>query len=108
SESADRYRSLDASVYSLATTLAIVADGAKSEAEISARLPITIVTAIVSPSARPSPRTIAPTIPERAIGNTPVRMASQRVAPRASAPSRNTVGTARITSRETEAIVGRI
>src|SRR5262249_1752912 len=60
SDSAERCRSSAASAYSLATTLAIVCDGANSDAAISARLPITMVTAIVSPSARPRPRMMAP------------------------------------------------
>ena len=37
--------------------------GAKSEAEISGGLPMTIVTAIVSPRARPRPRMMAPKMP---------------------------------------------
>ena len=51
-------------------------------------LPMTIVTAIVSPSARPRPRMTAPTIPERAYGRTAFVTVSQRVAPRASIASR--------------------
>jgi hypothetical protein len=46
-------------------------------------LPITCVTAIASPSARPTPRITAPTIPGRAIGSTVIRTISQRVAPSA-------------------------
>src|SRR5439155_20149037 len=64
--SAATYKSVVASVNSLASTLAMVYDGARIEAEISGRLPITMVTAMVSPSARPSPSTTAPKIPERA------------------------------------------
>ena len=45
----------DASVNSLAIVAEIVVPGAKSEAEIWCALPITKVTAIVSPSARPRP-----------------------------------------------------
>ena len=37
--------------------------GANSEVEILGVLPITMVTAIVSPSARPNPSMTAPTIP---------------------------------------------
>ena len=41
---------------------AIVCAGAKSESEICGRLPITMVTAIVSPKARPKPSTVAPKV----------------------------------------------
>jgi hypothetical protein len=50
----------------LASTAAIVYCGANSDAEIRGLLPITIVTAIVSPSARPKPSMTAPTMPVRA------------------------------------------
>src|ERR687889_2502292 len=40
----------------------------------------TIATAMVSPSARPRPSMTAETIPERAYGNTAIRIISQRVA----------------------------
>ena len=46
--------------------LAMVSPRAKGEASISARLPISIVTAIVSPSARPRARNDAANIPGRA------------------------------------------
>ena len=72
--------------------------GAKSEAWISGELPITIVTAIVSPSARPRPRIAAPRMPGPAYGSTAMRIASQRVAPSASAPSRSAAGMVRSTS----------
>ena len=55
-----------ASANSLARTAAIVYCGAKSDSEICGLLPITIVTAMVSPSARPKPSMIAPTMPVRA------------------------------------------
>jgi hypothetical protein len=45
---------------------AIVYPGARSDAEISGLFPISMVTAIVSPSARPSPSMMPPMIPERA------------------------------------------
>src|SRR5208282_6511924 len=48
---AERDRSPVASVNSLARTLAMVDLGAKSDLAISGRLPITMVTAMVSPSA---------------------------------------------------------
>ena len=63
--SADRYRSSAASVNSLAMTAAIVYCGAKSEVETWGLLPMTIVTAIVSPIARPKPSMIAPATPVR-------------------------------------------
>src|ERR1051325_237540 len=65
STSACRYSSSAASVNSLAMTAAIVYCGAKSEALICGLLPMTIVTAIVSPSARPRPSITAPMIPVR-------------------------------------------
>ena len=55
-----------ASANSLAITAGNEYPGAKSEARMVGELPITIVTAIVSPSARPRPSIVAPTIPARA------------------------------------------
>ncbi len=98
--------SLVASVNSLAITAAMVYPGAKSDAAISCRFPITIVTAIVSPNARPNPRITAPTIPDRAYGTTAVQAASHRVAPRPKAASRWLAGTARRTSRDTDMMYG--
>src|SRR5262245_27801080 len=66
SMSAERYRALAASVNSLASTAAIVYCGANSDSDTCGLLPITIVTAIVSPSARPKPSITAPTMPLRA------------------------------------------
>ena len=66
STSACRYRSSAASANSLAMTAAIVYCGAYSDQEICGLFPITIVTAIVSPSARPKPSMTAPTMPVRA------------------------------------------
>ena len=63
STSAFRYRSSVASVNSLAITAAIVYCGAYSDHEICGLFPISIVTAIVSPSARPNPSMIAPMMP---------------------------------------------
>src|ERR1700723_3317329 len=71
-------------------------------------LPITIVTAIVSPSARPSPKITDPIMPIRALRSTPIRSISQRVAPSASTASRWFTGTARITSLLIELITGKI
>src|SRR5262249_42959184 len=63
---AARYRSSAASVNSFAITAAIVYCGANSDSETRGLFPMTIVTAIVSPSARPKPSITAPTIPVRA------------------------------------------
>lgn len=57
-------RGVLASAYSLAITDAIVAAGEKSDFEMTGVLPMSIVTAIVSPSALPSPKTTADAIPE--------------------------------------------
>jgi hypothetical protein len=80
----------------------------KIDTGMSWPLPITIVTAIVSPSARPRPRIAAPTTPERAYGSTALTATSQRVAPRPNIASRWLFGTELSTSREIETIVGRI
>ena len=50
-------------------------------------LPTTIMTAIVSPSARPTPRMTAARIPDFAAGTTTVKTLRSCVAPSASAPS---------------------
>src|SRR5204863_4036845 len=60
-----RYNSSAASVNSFAMTAAIVYCGAKSDVLTCGLLPMTIVTAIVSPSARPRPSMTAPMIPVR-------------------------------------------
>ena len=69
---------------------------------------MTMVTAIVSPMARPSPRMTAPRIPARPLRSTPVRTISHRVAPSASTASRWWRGTATSTSRVIEAMIGMI
>ena len=66
-----------------------------------------MVTAIVSPSARPNPRMTAPMRPVRPYGSTARRIISQRVAPSAYAASRWLCGTARITSLDTDEMIGR-
>ncbi len=53
-----------------------------------AALPVTIMTAMVSPMARPMPSMTAVTMPERAAGTTTRQMVCQRVAPMASEASR--------------------
>src|SRR5260370_27954135 len=68
---------------------------------------MTIVTAMVSPSARPSARITAPKMPARADGSTTRHVVSHHVAPRATAFSFRPRGTARMTSRETAVSVGR-
>src|SRR5580698_937531 len=69
---------------------------------------MTMVTAMVSPRARPRPRMTAPTMPMRALRRTPMRIISQRVAPSASTASRCEPGTAFITSRVSDEMMGRI
>ena len=101
--SACRYRSSAASLNSFAITAAIVYCGAKTESDSLGVLPITIVTAMVSPSARPKPSMMAPMMPTRPYCSA-TRMASHRVAPSAYAPSRCAAGTARSTSRATEEV----
>ena len=71
-------------------------------------MPIRIVTAIVSPIARPRPSIAPPTIPERQYGSTAMRIISQRVAPSASAASLWSAGTVAITSRLIALTIGRI
>ena len=66
-----------------AMRLASVSPGWKSDALMATAPPITMVTAIASPRARPRPRMVAPTIPGRAIGRITIRVISQRVAPSA-------------------------
>ena len=50
---------------------------------IRAALPVTIITAMVSPMARPMPSITAMMMPERAAGSTTRQMVCQWVAPRA-------------------------
>src|SRR6202521_431813 len=106
--SAAGYRLPVASENSLAILLASVYPGEKIEGGISSRLPMTMVTAMVSPSARPRASTVAPKIPARAAGSNTRHVVSHQVAPRATDDSRSPRGTARITSRETAESVGRI
>ena len=69
---------------------------------------MTIVTAIVSPIARPRPSIAAPEMPAREYGSTAMRIISQRVAPSASAASLSCGGTVAMTSREMAETIGRI
>ena len=70
--------------------------------------PTTMVTAMVSPSARAMARKTDPMMPRRAYGTTTCQVVSHRVAPNASAASRRSRGTASNTSRETEMMNGAI
>ena len=70
--------------------------------------PDTMATAIVSPSARPSPRTTAPTMPLDTHGRVTRRTDSQSDMPSAVAPSRGSIGTCRIRSRVVLAMIGMI
>ena len=67
-----------------------------------------IVTAIVSPSARPRPSIAAEMTPRRPNGSTAVRIISHRVAPRASAASLWVSGVWANTSRLIAVTIGRI
>src|SRR5438093_1851305 len=71
-----------------AIQLAMVCPWSKREMEIALRFPIVMVTAIVSPTARPRPRMMAPKLPPRACRRTATRVGSHRVAPRLKAASR--------------------
>ena len=104
--SALKYRSPVASVNSLAITDAIVYPGANNDALICGLFPMTMVTAMVSPSARAKARNTEPMMPVRAHGTTTCQVASQRVAPIASAASRCSRGTLSNTSRDTEMMNG--
>src|SRR5262249_46041859 len=79
----DTYVSPTAPVNSLASAAEIDVPGARSEALMRWALPITKVTAIVSPSARPRPSMMPPTTPTRVKGSTMFHTTSQVVAPSA-------------------------
>ena len=95
-----RWNGARASANSFATIDYIVCAGSNSVCGRLLLLPTTIVTAIVSPNARPAARIPAPTMPARAAGRTTRAVACQRVAPIARAPSTCSPGTATITSRQ--------
>ena len=67
--------------------LATVSDAANNEASIRRPFPMTIVTAIVSPSARPKARMHPPAKAGPDMGHTAIRIISQRVAPSPKAAS---------------------
>src|SRR6202043_3127886 len=89
-------------------TAAIEYPGDNKEALIVGVLPMTMVTAMVSPRARASAKKIEPMMPVRANGTTTFQVDSQRVEPRARAASRWSRGTESRTSRETEMMYGMI
>ncbi len=70
-------------------------------------LPMTIATAMLSPSARPTASVTAASIPGRAAGITALRTTCQRVAPRARAPSRSDTDTPDRAVRLRVTMVGR-
>ncbi len=67
---------------------------------------MSMVTAMVSPMARPRPRMTAEMIPVRAYGRTTPVMTSQRVSPSAIPASRWSVGTRMSDSRLNDAMIG--
>src|SRR6185437_6077494 len=93
------YRSPTASVNSLAMAEEIVVPGARMEALMRCALPITKVTAMVSPSALPKPSMTPPTMPTRERGTTTFHITSQVVAPSAYPDSLSMGGTVSNTSR---------
>ena len=70
--------------------------------------PMSIVTVIVSPKARPMANIYDENIPEPATGNTILRMTSARVAPRLYAPSFRSFGTILMNSTLNDAAYGTI
>ena len=69
-------------------------------------MPITCVTAIASPSARPRPSVTAATMPPRTYGTTTPRTISQRVAPSPTDASLMSRGTLTKSSRQIEEVIG--
>ena len=67
---------------------------------------MTIITAMVSPMARPRPSIAAPTRPLRTRGNTATRSISQRVAPIAIAPFLSSCDTVMSASRDSDVMMG--
>ena len=106
-KSDSRWNGSVASVNSLAITLGIVAPWPKMLVVIaSTLLPISIVTAIVSPNARPRPSRLAPKMPAVERLSTDMRSISQRVAPSASAASFSATGATAKTSRQIAVTIG--
>jgi hypothetical protein len=107
STSAARWRSLVTSANSLARRLDIVWAGAKGDGTIWFLLPITIVTAIVSPAARARPSMTAPNRPLRLYLSISLQLCHQ-VAPSATVPSTCARGTPASTSRLMAVMMGTI
>ena len=84
-----------------------VLTGSRIDVGIATALPKTIMTAIVSPTARPVPKMTAATIPDLADGKITDRIVCQWVMPSASAPSLYWRGKARIDTSEILMTVGK-
>src|SRR5581483_6186279 len=95
-----------ASVNSFASVDAMVLPGRNSDEDSLCALPMTKVTAMVSPSARPRPSMTPPTTPTLVYGSTTFHTTSHVVDPSAYADSFSTEGTTSNTSRITEAMNG--
>ena len=95
--------------YWFATRLAIVSPGSKIESLSGMKLPITCVTAIASPSARPSPSMIAATTPPRTDGTITVldHLPARRAEPDRR-PPRAPSGTPMKSSRQIDDVIGMI
>lgn len=74
--------------------------GASREGLIRLELPMIMVTAMVSPKARPRASMIPPTMPENAAGIRTRNSVPQRVAPKPKAPYRRSSGSEARASRE--------
>ena len=79
---AEKCAGSDASLNSFASEEAIELPGSNNFAEMLYALPITKVTAIVSPSARPRPSMMPPITPTLVYGSTTFHTTSHVVAPR--------------------------
>src|SRR5690606_19735101 len=93
----------------LRAMLAAIVEGLPELMRLKVTSPVaesTMATAIVSPSARPSPSIEAEMMPARPKGNTVIRIISQRVAPSASAASSCSFGVCRNTSRLMAVMIG--
>src|SRR5216684_2244182 len=103
-----RYKLPVASENSFASTAAIEYPGENKDAAILGLLPTTMVTAIVSPSARASARNTDPKMPIRAAGTTTFQVDSHFVAPRARAASLRSRATGSRSSQDTDKTSGTI
>ena len=77
------------------------------EVGMTAAFPVTISTAMVSPTARPMPRTTPDAIPDIEEGITTLYIVCHLVAPRARLASRRVLGQFRMASSATVTMVGR-